>query len=87
MKVATVSDLHCKKPSRGAFEPLFAAMRAAADVLVLCGDLTDYGLPEEARVLVKELSAAKVSALTAPGFVLLKLAVTGFGVRLPPRSP
>jgi Icc-related predicted phosphoesterase len=59
MKVATVSDLHCKKTSRGAFEPLFAAMRAAADVLVLCGDLTDYGLPEEARVLVKELGAAK----------------------------
>jgi hypothetical protein len=31
---------------------------------------------------LEELSAAKVSALTAPGFVLLKLAVTGFGVRL-----
>src|SRR6266545_3693492 len=59
MKVATVGDLHCKKTSRGAFEPLFAAMGAAADVLVLCGDLTDYGLPDEARVLVKELGAAK----------------------------
>jgi len=35
---------------------------------------------------LEELSAAKVSALTAPGFVLLKLAVTGFGVRLP-REP
>jgi Icc-related predicted phosphoesterase len=29
-----------------------------ADVLVLCGDLTDYGLPEEAHVLVEELGAA-----------------------------
>lgn len=35
---------------------------------------------------LEELSAAKVSALTAPGLVLLKLAVTGFGVRLRPRS-
>jgi hypothetical protein len=35
---------------------------------------------------LEELSAAKVSALTAPGFVLLKLAVTGFGVRLRPRG-
>jgi len=35
---------------------------------------------------LEALSAAKVSALTAPGFVLLKLAVTGFGVRLRPRS-
>jgi hypothetical protein len=38
-----------------------------------------------ARVLaqLEELSAAKVTALQAPGQVLLKLAVTGFGVRLP----
>jgi Family of unknown function (DUF5995) len=33
---------------------------------------------------LEELSAAKVTALQAPGPVLLKLAATGFGVRLPP---
>jgi hypothetical protein len=32
---------------------------------------------------LEELSAAKVADLRAPGQVLLKLAVTGFGVRLP----
>ena len=32
---------------------------------------------------LEELSAAKVTALLAPGQVLLKLAATGFGVRLP----
>ena len=32
---------------------------------------------------LEELSAAKVGALMAPGQVLLKLAATGFGVRLP----
>jgi Family of unknown function (DUF5995) len=32
---------------------------------------------------LEELSAAKVTELQAPGQVLLKLAVTGFGVRLP----
>jgi Family of unknown function (DUF5995) len=37
------------------------------------------------RVLaqLEELSAAKVTALQAPGQVVLKLAATGFGVRLP----
>jgi Family of unknown function (DUF5995) len=50
------------------------------------------GPDEYARVLAKleELSAAKVAALQAPGQVLLKLAATGFGVRLPAperRSP
>jgi predicted MPP superfamily phosphohydrolase len=29
-----------------------------ADFLLLCGDLTDYGLPEEADILVAELAAA-----------------------------
>jgi len=33
---------------------------------------------------LEELSAAKVTALQAPGQILLKLAATGFGVRLPP---
>ena len=58
MRIAAVGDLHCKKTSAGAFEPLFRAMGSAADVLVLCGDLTDYGLAEEARVLAAELAAA-----------------------------
>jgi hypothetical protein len=45
--------------------------------------------PEAYAAMLAELealSAAKVSALTAPGPVLLRLAVTGFGVRLHPRS-
>ena len=32
---------------------------------------------------LEELSAAKVTALQAPGQVLLRLAATGFGVSLP----
>ena len=65
MRVAAVGDVHCRKTSQGVFQPLFGAMAAAADVLVLCGDLTDYGLAEEARVLVKELGAAKTTPVVA----------------------
>jgi Icc-related predicted phosphoesterase len=65
MRLAAVGDLHCKKTSQGAFQALFAAAHAAADVLVLCGDLTDYGLAEEARVLVKELGAVKTMPVVA----------------------
>ena len=46
MRIAAVGDLHCGVGSAGALEPLFGAMSRAADVLVLCGDLTDYGLPD-----------------------------------------
>ncbi|MBV9120692.1 MAG: metallophosphoesterase [Chloroflexi bacterium] len=35
---------------------MFARMAEVADVIVLCGDLTDYGLPEEAHHLVDELA-------------------------------
>jgi len=56
VRIAAVSDVHCGKESAGTLQPLFAQAAQQADVLVMCGDLTDYGLPEEARVLVKELS-------------------------------
>jgi Icc-related predicted phosphoesterase len=58
VRVAAVGDLHCTKFSRGQFQALFAQIAQEADVLVLCGDLTDYGLPEEARVLVTEMTGA-----------------------------
>jgi Icc-related predicted phosphoesterase len=58
VKVAAVGDLHCTKASRGTLQPLFSKITQAADVLVLCGDLTDYGLPEEAQVLMGEITAS-----------------------------
>ncbi|HEX5581462.1 MAG TPA: metallophosphoesterase [Gemmatimonadaceae bacterium] len=51
-----MSDIHCGKESVGSLQGVFAQAAEQADVLVLCGDLTDYGLPEEARVLAKELA-------------------------------
>src|SRR5438270_12772570 len=57
VRVAAVADLHCTKTSVAALQPLFARAAESADVLLLAGDLTDYGLPEEAQALAKELSA------------------------------
>jgi len=39
----------------------------SADVLLLCGDLIDYGLPEEAMVLAKEISSLKIPVLAVLG--------------------
>jgi Icc-related predicted phosphoesterase len=58
VRLAAVGDIHCDKTSQGALQPLFAQAAELADALVLCGDLTDYGLPEEAHILAKELTAA-----------------------------
>ena len=58
LRVAAIGDIHVSRHSQGAFQPLFAHISANADVLVLCGDFTDYGLPDEARILARELTAA-----------------------------
>jgi Icc-related predicted phosphoesterase len=57
MRLAAVGDLHIKKTSHGQLQPLLAPVNDHADVLLLCGDLTDYGLEEEAIVLARELNA------------------------------
>jgi Icc-related predicted phosphoesterase len=56
VRIAALGDLHCSKTSKGRLEPILASMAARADVLCLCGDLTDYGLREEAVLLAGELS-------------------------------
>jgi Icc-related predicted phosphoesterase len=60
VRLAAVGDLHCSKNSQGAYQPWLGQVAAEADILVLCGDLTDYGLPEEATVLARELAAVKL---------------------------
>ncbi|MEW6269582.1 MAG: metallophosphoesterase [Thermodesulfobacteriota bacterium] len=56
VRVAAAGDLHCTRASKGRIEPLLARMAERADILCLCGDLTDYGLREEAIVLAAELA-------------------------------
>ena len=58
VRVAAVSDIHYSKASQGALQPLFAEITDKADVLVLAGDLTDFGLAEEARILAKDITGS-----------------------------
>ena len=58
LRIAAIGDLHVSRSSQGAFHALFTQIGQTADVLVLCGDFTDYGLPDEAKVLARELNAS-----------------------------
>jgi Icc-related predicted phosphoesterase len=58
LRIAAIGDLHVSKTSQGAFHALFSQITQTADVLLLCGDFTDYGLPDEARVLARELTSS-----------------------------
>ena len=63
VRLGAVGDLHYGKTARGMLQPLVAAItRLEVDILVLCGDLTDYGLVDEASELAREL----VSGLKIP---------------------
>jgi Icc-related predicted phosphoesterase len=67
VRVAALADLHCTKNSQGSLQPLFARISESAELLLIGGDLTDYGLPEEARVLAKELAALRIPAAAVLG--------------------
>jgi Icc-related predicted phosphoesterase len=58
VRIAAIGDIHISKTSQGVFHPLFSQISRTADVLLLCGDFTDYGLPEEARILARELTTS-----------------------------
>jgi Icc-related predicted phosphoesterase len=57
LRIAATADLHYGKHSRGMMNDAFAEISRDADILLLCGDLTDYGLPAEAEELTADIRA------------------------------
>jgi len=68
LRIAAIADLHVKKSSAGAYHALFDQATQNADILLICGDLTDYGLIEEAQILAREISSSlRIPALAVLG--------------------
>lgn len=67
VRIAALGDLHCARTSAGKFQSLFTQISEAADMVLLAGDLTDTGQPEEARILARELSALRVPGVAVLG--------------------
>ena len=66
-RISALSDIHVTKDSRGHLAPIVQQAAAGANVLILCGDLTDYGTVEEAQVLVRELASVQIPILAVLG--------------------
>lgn len=58
VRLAALSDIHYSRQSQGTLQSLFATISESADILLLGGDLTDYGLAEEARILARDLTSS-----------------------------
>jgi Icc-related predicted phosphoesterase len=68
VRIAAVGDLHCGRGQAGGYQGLFAALADRADLLLLCGDLTDYGTADEARALARDIhSVLKIPVLAVLG--------------------
>jgi Icc-related predicted phosphoesterase len=68
VRIAALGDLHHgRSAAAGTLQPLFAQITESADVLVLAGDLTDYGTVDEARALAREMSTLKIPAVAVLG--------------------
>lgn len=67
VRIAAVGDVHCNRSLHGLVQALCAEVAQNTDILLLCGDLIDYGLPEEAAIVAKELSSLKIPILAVLG--------------------
>jgi Icc-related predicted phosphoesterase len=67
LKVAAIGDLHVMEDSVAPYRELFAEISGAADVLVLCGDLTNFGKTSEAQILAEDLRSCSIPVLGVLG--------------------
>jgi Icc-related predicted phosphoesterase len=67
IRVAAIGDLHAPRGRPGELQSRLQKIEGHADVLLLCGDLTDTGDPHEARALLFELSDVKIPMVAVLG--------------------
>ena len=67
MTVAAIGDLHVTEESVAPYREIFAEIARVADVLVLCGDLTNFGKSKEAEVLADDIRACDIPVVGVLG--------------------
>jgi uncharacterized protein len=66
IRIAAAGDIHCHDGNRDHVVEAFAALEGSVDLVLLAGDLTTHGEPDQAAVL-----AEACQRLTAPVFAVL----------------
>lgn len=67
VRIAAVGDVHIRETDHGKWTDFFREVSRKADVLLICGDLTDTGDEGEAQVLVEELRACSIPVVGVLG--------------------
>ncbi|HLS36766.1 MAG TPA: metallophosphoesterase [Sphingobacterium bovisgrunnientis] len=66
-KIAAMADIHTKITDKGILRNAFEEINKNADVLVICGDLTDTGDEEEAQILGEGLEVLRIPVIGVLG--------------------
>jgi Icc-related predicted phosphoesterase len=67
IRIAAVGDLHAGSDTADVLRDQLAEVSQKADVLLIAGDLTKSGRPEEARVLARDLADVSVPVVAVLG--------------------
>jgi Icc-related predicted phosphoesterase len=67
MRIAATADLHFSPSRHSALHEQLSRVRDEADVLVLAGDLTNYGLPDEMEPLLNVVVRSRVPTVAVLG--------------------
>src|SRR5689334_6271137 len=67
MTVAAIGDLHVTEDSVAPYRDLFAEISREAELLLLCGDLTNFGKTSEAEILAEDIRTCTIPVLGVLG--------------------
>jgi Icc-related predicted phosphoesterase len=67
MRIAAVADLHFSAQTYERLREPMSHVPEEADLLVIAGDLTNYGRPDEMEAFVQELKALRIPIVTVLG--------------------
>jgi Icc-related predicted phosphoesterase len=67
IRIAAAGDIHCGEDNRDAVQASFARIEGEADAVLLAGDLTTNGEPEQAEVLAEACRALSIPVVCVLG--------------------
>jgi Icc-related predicted phosphoesterase len=67
LRVAAIGDLHVREDDSAPYREMFAEIATQADVLLLCGDLTNFGKTKEAEILADDIKSCAIPVLGVLG--------------------
>src|SRR5205085_10631576 len=67
VRIAAAGDLHCRESRRHEVAAAFASVQEEVDAILLAGDLTTHGQPEQAEILAAACRPLQVPVIAVLG--------------------